>query len=349
MKQYIYEKDELCEAAVRLIQKIRKIDIKNLCIDEEYKNRFLMPKVSEVDYWIGQKYLQHIKWAVSMESSKDVPLKDMTLVDHGGGTGFLGLLAKEAGIGTVIYNDIDPKFLDTAREFGRAIGVVHDDFVLGGFDELTRSLSNRKVRCTLLVSADVIEHIYDIDEFIKKLSLLSDGPMGVVMSSGANFLNPRFVFTIALVQIKAERKWCKIREGIIRTAVPDVRDHDLYVLAKKTRGLMNDEIVAVAKHYANTGSLKKIIKPIGGFDPYYTNTCDPHTGWWAEHMLNPFAFARTLGDLGFNSKVLLGDYNDGQSNSLKRFTARTLNGCIKRLNIIATPIAPYYVVIGSKT
>jgi len=102
MKAPPMRKDELHEAAVRLKQKISKVDIKNLCIDEEYKKRYLMPKISEVDYWVGRKYLQHIALAVSMESSKGVPLKDMTLIDHGGGTGFIGLLAKEAGIGTVI-------------------------------------------------------------------------------------------------------------------------------------------------------------------------------------------------------------------------------------------------------
>lgn len=238
--------------------------------------------------------------------------------------------------------------MDTAREFGKTVGVVHDNYVLGGFDELTKFLINQRANCTLLVSADVIEHIYDIDEFIKKLPLLSDGPMGVVMSSGANFLNPKFVFSVALLQKRAERKWCKIRADMIRAAVPDVRDHDLHMLAKKTRGLMNDEIVAIAKHYANTGSLKKIRKAIGDFDPYSTNTCDPYTGWWAEHMLNPFAFVRTLGDMGFHSEVVLGEYNVGQSSSLQRLAACTLNRCMKILNIIATPIAPYYVVIGSK-
>jgi len=340
--------DELLQAAERLKQKIRNVDIQNLCVDEEYKQTYLIPKILGVDYWLSKKYLQHIAAAVSLESSRSCPLNEIVLVDHGGGLGFLGFLAKEAGIGTVIYNDIDPKFLDTARQLGTAIGVVHDRFILGGFDELKKSLREKTAKCTLLVSADVIEHIYDIDEFIRMLPQLSDGSIGVVMSSGANFLSPRYVLSILSVQIKAERKWYKVREDIIRAALPNVRDPDLYMLAKNTRGLMKNEIVAIAKDYAITGSLKKPKKTLGDFDPYLTNTCDPHTGWWAEHLLNPFALVNNLEAHKFKAKVVPGAYNDGQSGYLQRFGVRTLNRFIQTMKIFAIPIASFYMITGSR-
>lgn len=340
--------DDLLQAAERLKQKIRNIDIQNLCIDEAYKKTYLIPKISSMDYWLSQKYLQHIAEALTLQASRNCPFKDIALIDHGGGLGFLGFLAKEVGIGTVIYNDIDPKFLDTARQLGTAIGVVHDRFILGGFDELTKSLRDETAQCTLLVSADVIEHIYDIDEFIKMLPLLSDGSIGVVMSSGANYLSPKYMLSIFSVQKQAENRWCKVREDIIRAALPSIRDPDLHLLAKKTRGRMKDEIVAIANDYATTGSLNKIKKPLGDFDPYLTNTCDPHTGWWAEHLLNPLALVKTLKGYGFNSKVVPGIYNDGQSSYLQRSAARTLNSCIKAMKIFSIPIAPFYMITGSR-
>jgi len=39
------------------------------------------------------------------------PLRDFVLVDYGGGSGLLSFLALEAGISTVIYNDIFMMFL----------------------------------------------------------------------------------------------------------------------------------------------------------------------------------------------------------------------------------------------
>jgi 2-polyprenyl-3-methyl-5-hydroxy-6-metoxy-1,4-benzoquinol methylase len=340
--------NEVERASFRLRQKILEMEMVKLRIDEAYKKKYLIPRVRAIDYWLGTKYLHHIKWAASLEPSKNLSLKEMTLIDHGGGTGWIGLLAKEAGIGTVIYNELDPKMLDIAREVGKAIGVMPDVFVLGDFDELTGSLKESHSKCTLLVSADCIEHIYDIDDFIHKLPSLSEGPVGLVMSSGANFLSPQYVFPTVRSQRRGERKYRPIREDIIRAAVPGILDNDLRVIANKTRGLIKDEITALAKHYSKTGSLKKTARPVGDFDPYASNLCDPLSGQWEEHFLNPFAFARVLRDVGFDSKVSFGIHNIGQSNPLKRLTAQTLNACVRMLGKAAMPIAPYYVVIGSR-
>lgn len=168
------------------------------------------------------------------------------------------------------------------------------------------------------------------------------------MSSGANYLNPKYMLSIFSVQKQAEKRWCQVREDIIRAALPSLRDPDLHLLAKKTKGRMKDEIVAIANGYVTTGSLNKIKKPLGDFDPYLTNTCDPHTGWWAEHLLNPFTVVKTLNGYGINSKIVLGGYNDGQSGYLKRFGARTVNRFIDTMKVFAMPVAPFYIITGSR-
>lgn len=338
---------KLTEAAFRLINKVNKINISDIPIDEHFKKEFLLPMLSKADYWLGQKYLQHIVWAASLESSRGLPLRDITLIDHGGGTGLLGLLAKEAGFGRVIYNDILPTFLDTAREVGKAIGVVHDDFVLGDFDVLIKSLEKIKSPSMVLVSADVIEHIYDIDKFLNNVPLLSSGPKGVVMSSGANFLNPKYVSWVVPFHKKNELKWQKERAEIISTAFQEISSADLRMLAIETRGLIKEEIVEVAKGYLNTGNFEKPIRPVGSFDPYSSNTCDPHSGWWEEHLLNPFACVKALGKVGFTSEVIFGHYNVDSESHVKAFIAKTLNCCISSIGNAAISIAPYYVIRGS--
>lgn len=69
---------------------------------------------------------------------------------------------------------------------------------------------------------------------------------------------------------------------------------------------------------------------------------------WTEHTLNPFAFSRALRETGFNSKILLGDYGVGQGSSVRRGAAHILNFLVKTLHMAAFPVAPYYVVIGSR-
>ena len=41
------------------------------------------------------------------------PISDVTLIDYGGGTGFLSILAKSIGIGQVIYIDLNPSSVET--------------------------------------------------------------------------------------------------------------------------------------------------------------------------------------------------------------------------------------------
>jgi hypothetical protein len=68
----------------------------------EYNQRYLREKIrsakSILDLYGRLLYL-------SIRNS-DVSLEHFVLVDYGGGTGCLSFLAKEMGIGTVIYNDI---------------------------------------------------------------------------------------------------------------------------------------------------------------------------------------------------------------------------------------------------
>jgi len=331
-------------AVNHLKNRIKAVNIHSLRIDEFYKRRYLQPKISGIDYWLS-KYSKHISWTLLRNQTSSISLNEMLLVDHGGGTGLLGLLAKETGIGTVVYNDIDSKFLEVARELGRAIGVSHDNYVLGDVDQLMAFLKNNS-KCTSLVSADVLEHIYDIDRFLSNLPSLSSGSVNVVMSSGANYLNPLGIAKIVPDQMRAERKWRIIRENIICEIAPEIQRDSIDILVKCTKGLLKDEIITLATSYVKTGKIEKKKKRIGNFDPFRTNTCDPLTGWWAEHFLNPLMVARTLNEAGFNSKVLIGNYNTCQESAIARFTSHIVNTLIKRMGVMALPIAPYYVVVA---
>jgi hypothetical protein len=133
---------------------------------------------------------------------------------------------------------------------------------------------------------------------------------------------------------------------MIHEIASEIQCDSVNVLVKNTRGLIKDEIIALTKSYVNTGNIEKKKKPAGDFDPFGTNTCDPLTGWWAEHFLSPPMLARTLNEAGFNSKILFGNYNTCQELAILRLASHIINAIMRRMGIMALPIASYYVLVA---
>ena len=332
----------LSAAVERLKRKLTGLNICDLGVDDYYAKRFLQPKLFSIDSQLS-KYTYHIFWAVSLGATHDTPLEDIVFLDHGGGTGMLGLLAKEAGIGTVIYNDIDSKFLDIARSVGATIGVSHNHYVLGDIDELIAYLSSCSIECNAIASYDVIEHIYDMDGFLRKISSLSNGRIGLIMSSGANMFNLRYVVSVLPKQKKEEKKWSKIREKIICECASNIGKEGIKSLVSSSRGMIKEETAQLVKVYLTTGSIPKKQHRTNCFDPFGTNTCDPITGWWAEHFLNPFCLPAILKERGFESQIWVGNYH-----GRPKPVARVLNTFLRFSGIFSLPIAPYYSLVGLK-
>ena len=87
--------------AASLSFKLNTLDVEALPISD-YNRRYFGGLIGEI-----QKSIQlrsHIL-AWTLFGAK-VPLDELVFVDYGAGSGLLSLLAKEVGVGTVIYNDI---------------------------------------------------------------------------------------------------------------------------------------------------------------------------------------------------------------------------------------------------
>ena len=341
-------KRQIDMAGERLKQKIRSTNILDLPIDSHCRKRYFQPKVSSLDYWLS-KYACHLFYAVSLRLTDGTLPEDIVVIDHGGGTGLLGFLAKEVGFGQVVYNDINPLFCEGATCWGKSLGVGHDSYILGDIDSVIRFFEDQpEHRRVCLISADVIEHIYDIDQFLQDISRISCMSISVLMSSGASFLNLRYVAKTLPVQRRAERKWAKERRKIIQEIGPELQSRDLDFLQGLTRGLIREDIVPVVEEYIVTGKVTRQKRRAGDFDPFSTNTCDPQTRWWAEHFLNPWTLCRQLREQGYIAGVLPGRYNVCQKNGVKRMIVRGLNSLIFRIGIAGFPICSYYILSGFK-
>lgn len=340
-------------AASRLFHKLKHLDVDSLHISH-YNKRYLGDHLRNIHSTL-QRYSYILSWSVAHSNT---PLNKFVFLDYGGGSGILSLLAKELKIGTVIYNDCYDVSCKDATIIAESIKNQADYYVLGDIDDVLRFFRAKNINCNSVASNDVIEHIYDIDSFCKKMPCLSGGQLTVVMSSGANMLHPLIRRTEMRKQRELEYKdrdktWGHKERDCVR-AYRNVRreiivkhlehldkrltQNEVEQLTNKTRGLIEADIRECVNEYVRTGKFPH--------DPSHpTNTCDPCTGNWAEHLMDPNYLANMLSQEGFRVEILSGNYGRSQSIA-KRFIGGVLNACIYRFKKQGIRLAPFYTVYG---
>jgi len=303
-----------------------------------------------------QRYTFLLTWALAPYSSKNND--EIVLVDYGGGSGMCSLLAKEAGIGTVVYVDIYDVCCHDAQYIAQALGLAAEHYINGGIDVLLSYLKDNKIKGDTLVSYDTLEHIYDIDDFFTKIKSVSSDRISFMMASGANPLNPLISRRIMKLQRKVEFK------GKIRQQGEDVRNPEeplvilrgkiilnyyshlsrieADMLAQKTRGMRYEDIIKCVDSYVSKRLIPK--------EPEHpTNTCDPFTGNWCERLLNPYSLGDILRGVGFSVKILPGFYGSGGKDpKLKQAARYYVNLAIALSRNFGLRMAPYYCIYAQR-
>lgn len=338
-------------ATLYLHQKLSNLSVSSLGISP-YNQRYLKEKIGMLDA-IMDIYSRQL-YLVLKDYTSD--LKDFVLVDYGGGSGIFSLLAKEVGIGTVIYNDIYDVSCADIRKTSKALNITIDHIVCGDTDALIAYLQQHSISINAIASFDVIEHIYNIEEHFEKLSHLQGNPFTLVYGSGANPENPWKVKAITKIQIADEHKeltktwghkerdtlqsFLAVRKDIISSYAPQMNTSDIEYLAKTTRGLIKEDIEKSVDEFLAKGAISfKMEHP--------TNTCDPLTGNWSEHLIDLNWLERYLQNLGFSVGVLPGYYpiNGPWINRGIKFI---VNVWIKIKKRKGMRLAPYFWVAARK-
>jgi 2-polyprenyl-3-methyl-5-hydroxy-6-metoxy-1,4-benzoquinol methylase len=342
---------DINSAAGRLYKKLKDLDIVNLDISD-YSKEYLIKHLINIHGTL-RKYSYILCWSLT---SSTVSLNKFKLLDYGGGTGILSLLAKELKIGTVIYNDIYDVSCNDAKTLGQAIGNESDYYLQGDIDDAINFQKKNAIHINAIASYDVIEHIYDIKGFFRKLHLLSDQPLNVFLSSGANSLNPFKRKVLMKQQVKIENKdrvkkhghkkrdclkaYLKVREEMITIYNKDLTNNEVKGLARVTRGMMGTDIYQCVDKYLKTNEF-----PLEPAHP--TNTCDPYTGNWAEHLMDPYYLKEILLRIGFQAEVL-GGYWSPPENSMKSYLGNFLNIIIYLFKKRGIKVAPFYTIYGTR-
>jgi len=337
-------------AAARLARKLSALDANRLEISP-YIRRHVRMKQESIEAYL-QLYAFILAWSLAQNRR---PLEDVTFCDYGAGSGVLAMLARELGIGTVIYNDIYDVSCRDAELIARQIGCRADHYVEGDVDALVSFLKANRLELTTIASYDVIEHVYDTPRFLERLPRIVTG--GVAMASGANPFNP--VTRRKLMQIHREfeyrdrkpregqkerdttRSHLVIRRDILREMALGLSDADLDSLARQTRGLKRDDIEIAARAFVATGNAPVPDHP--------TNTCDPYTGNWQERLMNPYSLAQALRAGGCREAAVIAGYCGCRASHLmRRLAKRGINLMIRAGGPAGLVAAPFYMVCGWK-
>lgn len=342
---------DINSAAGRLYKKLKDLDIADLDISD-YSKEYLLKHSINLQGTL-RKYSYILSWSLTPLT---IPLNKYKIMDYGGGTGILSLLAKELKIGTVIYNDIYDVSCKDAKTLGQAIGNESDYYLQGDIDDAITFIKKKFIHINAITSYDVIEHIYDIRGFLRKLHLLSDRSLNVFLSSGANSLNPFKRKALMKQQIEIEnndrvkkygykkrdclKAYSKAREEMIAKYNKNLTNSEVKRLTRVTRGMMGTDIYQCVDNYLKTNEF-----PLEPAHP--TNTCDPYTGNWAEHLMNPYCLKDVLLRTGFRAEIIAG-YWSPPKKSMKSYFGNFLNIIIYLFKKQGIKIAPFYTICGTR-
>jgi 2-polyprenyl-3-methyl-5-hydroxy-6-metoxy-1,4-benzoquinol methylase len=341
----------IATAASSLYEKLATLNLDRLDLSDY--NRAYLRRYQRKLRTNLQKYAYVLAWGLAQNSR---PLGHAVLLEYGGGSGILSLLAKECGIGTVIYSDIYDVSCVDAETIGQATGNTADHYVCGDIDDVAEFMSRNSISCDIMVSSDVIEHIYNIEEFFARLPDLSDGRLSIALSTHANPHNPfvRRLLANKQAQVECEdreytpghkkrdslRSYLSIRRDIVRECGDGLLSSDeVEKLARVTRGMIDADIRSSVFAYIES---KELPAPID----HATNTCDPYTGNWADRLADPHELMRGLAKAGFDAAILAGRYGT-PNGRIKQMLAKILDFLITLVRHQNLRLAPFFLLHGS--
>lgn len=294
-------------AALDVYKKLRKLEIESLDISE-YSQNYLRTK-SLTSLFNYSRIMYHI-----LEYHPNIN----SILDYGGGTGILSILALELGVKEVYFNDIYDISCSDAEKIAGAMGYERKAYIKGDSEDIESYCKENNIVFDGIVSYDVIEHIYDLRKCFKELKGCLAHRGMICMETGANSFNQKFIEDIAGTHLRVEfvervekfghkkrdslRAYFDIRREFIEGYLEEIRreleETEIIALSFLTRGQNIEDIKKSVNVYLESGILPTEDK----FFRY--NTCDPYTGNWAEHVIHFEEIVKYMKEIGFQTSLL---------------------------------------------
>jgi hypothetical protein len=243
-----------------------------------------------------------------------------------------------------------------AKAIGEAIGITIDEYVCGDLPDTREWLAKNQLRASGVISHNVIEHVYSMDELFTEIGKLAFRETFVWLSTAANPFRKKTSAELSKHAIRVETQTRKprpghkarnalkayrdIRRSIIESASPNLSIETVESLTEKTRGMREDDIREFLSNYSDGDSIT--ITP-----DHPTNTCDPLTGNWAERMMDPFSLIEDAKEHGLELNVLPGFWSLDQGSAVKNGFKKISNVGISLAGTKGLSRSPYYILCGT--
>lgn len=339
---------QLENASNALFKKIQNLNSQELQLSD-YGVNYFKTHINSLQY-LFQMYTFMLD---TLQKKVQKPFSEILLIDHGAGIGILSLLCATLKI-KVIHNDVYRVICNDAKQLSLALELPFLDYHHGNTIDLVQFCKSKSYNVDAIISSEVIEHIYDIDQFFFQLKALNKN-LHFVFGTSANeknyfrrkkLMNQQYIAEhIGFKDFEGRKQkdtitaFLKVRAQLIRESFPKLPDSEVELLAKRTRGKQKKAILNSVFEYTFSGNLPQKIT-------HATNTCDPLTGNWTEHLMNPYDLQKKLTNLGFKTQIKAGFYGSENDFFVSRTLKMILNFIIKISGKLGLKIAHYWMLIA---
>ena len=252
------------------------------------------------------------------------PLPEISAIDYGAGLGTLFMLGGMLGFKRFDYNDHLPEWQSTAKAVCKEAGITISDYVTGDINAVADFAASKNIRYDIVVSRNVIEHIYSLEEFYSVI--FKHNPKAVVYSTTtANYHNPVMRLYHIYIHKKVEKQYYKKqRLEEIKKLQPSIAADDLIKLTELTRGKGQQDFIDAVNNFA----IHKVI-PVDA--TLRSNVCDCVNGVWSEHLLTQNEYGNIIHSAGFKMLYTAGYWDTHYSLGIKNLMSVIFNKIISLL------------------
>lgn len=323
--------------ATELFFALKNFDTAALAANDTYNDYFVNHHLGKRLFFSIQNSA-HILYGAIKISGK--PLHEIIGIDYGAGLGTLFMLGGMLGCRRFDYNDHLPGWQATAKVVCKSIGIAVNDFVTGDINAVARFAASKNIQYNMVVSRNVIEHIYSLPEFYSVI--FKHNPHAVIYSTTtANYHNPVMRLYHIYIHQKVEREYYfNQRMEEIKKLQPLPADDKLKKITALTRGKGQQDFIDAVNNFATD-------KPIKKDSSLRSNTCDCITGVWSEHLLAKNEYGKIINHAGFKISYTAGYWDTHYSSAPKNIMAKFFNKIIFLLgkkNAVA--LSPFVNVVA---
>lgn len=289
--------------------------------------------LGENDHWNDYFFNHHLgnRLFFSIQNSAHIlyesikicgkPFTEITAIDYGAGLGTLFMLGGKLGVKRFDYNDYLPEWEKTAKLVCEKIGSSIKSYITGDINAVIDFAAKENVQYDIVVSRNVIEHIYSLDEFYKALHQHNSSAV-VYSTTTANYHNPVMKWYHIYIHKKFENAYRHQRINEIKKLHPSFSEEQLNKAAEITRGKgQADFNIAVEKLFKGEFIAKD--------ETLRSNSCDPVTGVWNEHLLTKNEYQHIINKAGFKMMYTTGYWDTHYQSGIKNLTGKFFNQLIK--------------------